>query len=141
MSINIPESLPEKKQPSATRLTEDEFIKILQIVEDEDLGKEGSPNIEESAHIERLKEESAKQSEISGDKEESIQNEAAKRAAGGNVDKEFRIYTLSKGEDLRQASVEVYGVADKWVLIAVVNKISDPSSSSEIYAGRQLTII
>lgn len=140
MDLKVPYSLPPKKQTSKQKISDDEFGKILQLLNDSDLGTPGG-DIEESASLEEAKQRARDKELIDGDLESTIFDEARKRTVEGNNNYAFKIYTVKKGDDLRKISQKMYGNADNWTLIATFNDIVNPSSIKEIYPGRKLVIL
>lgn len=140
MDLKVPYSLPPKKQTSKQTISDDEFGKILQLLNDSDLGTPGG-DIEESASLKELKTLAKAKEIVSGDTESTIFDEARKRTLEGNRNYDFRIYTVKKGDDLRKIAHNLYGNSDNWVLIAAFNNIVNPSSKKEVYPGRKLVIL
>jgi len=140
MSLKVPYSLPPEKQPSKLQINQDEFEAIMSVVDDEDLGVEGG-DIEESAQLEEAKEMARNTEKKYGDKELTLFDEARERTEVGNQNYSIKLYTLKKGEDLRNAALKVYENADGWVLLATANDIINPTSDREVYEGRQLLVI
>jgi hypothetical protein len=140
MNLKVPYSLPPKKQPSKSQVSQDEFESIMSVVEDEDLGIEGG-EIDEAAQLEEAKERARQTENRSGDKELTLFDEARARSNEGNTNFSIKLYTLKKGEDLRAAALKVYENADGWVILATANNIINPTSDKEVYEGRQLLVI
>lgn len=140
MDLKVPYSLPEKKLTSKQSISDDEFKRIIQILNDNDLGAYGG-KIDETAALEKLKERAKSKEIISNDVESNIFEEARNRCLDGNNNYAIKIYTVKKGDDLRKIAYNVYGNAENWILIAALNNIINPSSSKEIYPGRELIIV
>lgn len=143
MALNIPPSLPPKKQTSALKINEDEFEMILSILNDSDIGVEGG-NIDETQAIAGYKERAIKNEQVKGnkdDQQDSLFDKAKTRVLEGNNGYKVSIYTIRQGEDLRDISQKVYGDANAWVILAAANNITNPLSQKQVYPGRQLFII
>jgi len=140
MALKVPYSLPPKKQPDRSKINQDEYERILSIIGNEDLGVEGG-EIEETAHLETAKDLARNNEKISGDKEDTLFDEARTRSLEGNNNYSARIHVLKKGEDLRAAALKVYEDADGWIILAAANDIINPSSDKEVYEGRELIVI
>lgn len=140
MGLNIPPSLPPKKESSRQKMNEDEFEMILSILNDEDLGVEGG-SIEESQELEALKERAVHNEQIEGDSQDSLFDQARTRTLDGNEQYKVSLYTVRQGDDLRNIAKSVYGDANAWVLLAAANNITNPLSKKQVYPGRELLII
>jgi nucleoid-associated protein YgaU len=143
MALNIPPSLPPKKQTSAQKINEDEFEMILSILNDSDIGVEGG-TIDETQAIAAYKTRAINNEQVKGskdDQQDSLFDKARTRVLEGNDGYKVSIYTVRQGEDLRDISYKVYGDANAWVILAAANNITNPLSVKQIYPGRQLFII
>ena len=140
MNLKVPYSLPPQKQTQKTKINEDEFEAIVSTLNDNDLGVEGG-KIDEAEELQAAKDRATHKESIETDSESTLFDEARDRTIYGNNNYEIKTHTLAKGEDLRSAALSVYGTADGWVLLATANNITNPSSETEIYAGRILIVI
>ena len=140
MSLKVPYSMPPKKQTQKTKINEDEFEAIVSTLYDEDIGVEGG-KIDEAEELQAAKERASHKESIDTDVESTLFDEARDRTIDGNDNYDIKTYTLSFGEDLRDASLKAYGNADGWILLAAANDITNPSSDQEVYEGRTLIVI
>jgi nucleoid-associated protein YgaU len=140
MGLNIPPSLPPKKETSRQKINEDEFEMILSILNDEDIGVEGG-SIDETQEIEALKEKAVHNEQVQGDQQDSLFDQSRTRVLDGNEKYKVSLYTVKQGEDLRDIAKSFYSDANGWVILAAANNITDPLSKRQVYPGRQLIII
>lgn len=140
MALNIPPSLPPKKQTSRQKINEDEFEAILAILEDEDLGVEGG-EIDETEELNTAKERAVHQEQVAGDEQDTLFDKARDRTLDGNENFKRKVYVLKQGEDLRDAAFKIYKDANAWVILAAANNITNPSSKKEVYPGKELIVI
>jgi hypothetical protein len=140
MTLKIPNSLPPKKETSRQKINEDEFEAIFSILNDPDIGTEGG-EIDETKELDACKEKSIHNDQVKGDEQDSLFDKSRNRVLDGNEQFNYSIYTVKKGENLRDIAINVYGDANAWVILAAINDIVNPSSESQIYPGRKLYII